>query len=105
MSDEQKEQSRLELDIYGHTFRLRAPAEDHDRLKRAARRVDEVLREISVSQVTPDTTRLGIQAAFLISLDYVKLVDDIDNRNGATDENRKKVDDLLQRLEESLREL
>ena len=105
MSDVQKEPLRLELDIYGHVFRLRAPLEEQDRLKRAARHVDNVLREISVSQATPDSTRLGIQAAFLIALDYIKLMDDIANRNGTTDETRKRVDDLLQRLEESLRAL
>ena len=105
MSDSEREPAKLELEIYGLTFRLRAPAEDHDRLKRAARHVDNVMRELTVSQTTPDTSRLAIQAAFMITLDYIKLMDDIAHESGATDENRRRVDQLLQRLEDSLKSL
>lgn len=105
MSNGDKMTSPLEVDIYGLPFKLRAPVEEHDRLRRAARHVDNVMREVMVSYVTPDTARLAIQAAFLITVDYMKLMDDIANRNGATDENKRRVDDLLQRLEESLKSL
>ncbi len=106
MSDQQPEDaSRVELDIFGMVFRLRAPSEEHDRLKRAARHVDNVMRELVVNMTTPDTTRLAIQAAFLITMDYVKLMDDIATDSGVTNEVRRRVDDLTQRLDESLRSL
>lgn len=105
MSDVDKEPLRLELEIHGHTFRLRAAAEEHERLQRAARHVDGVLDELTASQPTSDTTRLGIQAAFLIALDYIKLMDDADARNGITDATKKRVDEMVQRLEESLKSL
>lgn len=105
MSNGDKMTIPLEVEIYGLPFRLRAPIEEHDRLRRAARHVDNVMREVVVSQVTPDTARLAMQAAFLITVDYLKLMDDIANRNGATDENKRRVDDLLHRLEESLKSL
>jgi cell division protein ZapA (FtsZ GTPase activity inhibitor) len=105
MSNGDKLTSPLEVDIYGLPFKLRAPIEEHDRLRRAARHVDNVMREVMVSHVTPDTARLAMQAAFLITVDYMKLMDDIANRNGATDDNKRRVDDLLQRLEESLKSL
>jgi cell division protein ZapA (FtsZ GTPase activity inhibitor) len=105
MSEPEPEALRLEVEVYGLTFRLRAPLEDHDRLRRSARHVDNVMRELVVSQTTPDTTRLAIQAAFMITLDYIKLMDDIANETGATDENKKRVDQLLERLEESLKSL
>src|SRR5205814_1789493 len=105
MSDSGHEAQPLELDIYGQSFRLRAPWDEHDRLQRAARHVDNVMRQIVVAQITPDTSRLAIQAALRISYDYLRLMDDIAHETGATDENKRRVDDLLQRLEESLKTL
>jgi cell division protein ZapA (FtsZ GTPase activity inhibitor) len=105
MTEPEKTSIPVELDIYGHSFRLRAPTDEHDRIKRAARHVDNVLRELVVSQTTPDTGRLAIQAAFLITLDYLKLMDDIHQESGITDEVKRRVDDLTRRLDESLRTL
>ncbi|MBX7246088.1 MAG: cell division protein ZapA [Candidatus Sumerlaeaceae bacterium] len=102
MSDEERDSERLELEIYGLVFRLRAPVEEHDRLKRAGRQVDNAIRELAVSQKTPDSTRLAIQAAFLISHDFIKLMDDFAAKNGVTDETRRRVDDLLQRIDDSI---
>jgi cell division protein ZapA (FtsZ GTPase activity inhibitor) len=84
---------------------LRAPVEEHDRLRRAARHVDNVMREQAVHLTTNDTARLAIQAAFLVALDYIKLMDDIASESGVTDEVRRRVDDLTMRLDESLRSL
>lgn len=96
---------RIEVEIYNMVFRLRAPVEEHDRLKRAARHVDNVLRELVVSQTSPDTTRLAIQAAFLISHDYLKIAEDITGREGVATKSVERMDDLLRRLDESLEQL
>jgi len=105
MSNQQNEIPRLEVEIFGLTFRMRAPEEEHDRLKRAARHVDNVLRELGQSQSTPDTARQAIQAAFLITHDYIKLMDDLAQQTGLTDERQKRVDDMLAKLDESLKTL
>jgi cell division protein ZapA (FtsZ GTPase activity inhibitor) len=105
MSEESHDPTRLELDIYGLPFRLRAPIEEHDRLRRAARHVDNVMREQSVNMTTNDTARLAMQTAFLVALDYMKLMDDIAGENGVTDQVRRRVDELMQRLDESLKSL
>lgn len=105
MSESGQDNLPLELEIYGLPFRVRAPWEEHERLQRAARHVDNVMRQIVVSQITPDTARLAIQAALRISHDYMRMADDIANETGATDENKRRVDDLLERLENSLKTL
>lgn len=106
MSATDKDQTpRLELDIFGQQFRLRAPEEDHARLKRAARHVDSVMRELMVSQTTTDTVRLAMQAALVITVDYYKYMDDATARSGTADENKRRVDSLIQKLEESLKSL
>jgi cell division protein ZapA (FtsZ GTPase activity inhibitor) len=105
MNEVQSELPRIELEVYGLTFRLRAPAEDHDRIRRAARHVENVMRELVVSQTSPDTSRLALQAALIISMDYFKAVEEEVNRNGATNESNRRVDELLQRIEDSLRAL
>jgi cell division protein ZapA (FtsZ GTPase activity inhibitor) len=104
MSDLNKTVEPLELDIFGLPFRLRAPLDEHDRLKRAAIHVDNVLKELASNQKTPDTGRLAIQAAMMITLDYIALMDDITS-NGTSDRVRQRVDDLLRRLDESLNSL
>ena len=55
--------AKLEFTIYNLPFRLRAPVEEHDRLRRAAKHVDELMKQLSESQVTPDTAKLALQAA------------------------------------------
>lgn len=105
MSENPIETPRVELEIYGITFRLRAPGEDHDRIRRAARHVDNQMRELVVSHATPDTARLAIQAALLIAMDFYKLMEDEASLHGARNENQQRVDDLLQRLDDSLRAL
>lgn len=97
--------TKLDLDIYGIEFRLRAPVDEHERLRHAARHVENVMRGLENSQNVSDTARLAIQTAFMITLDYYKLVDDVANRNGSADESIRRVDVLLQRLEESLKSL
>ena len=100
-----RDSQRLEVEIFNLTFRLKAPPDEHERLRRAARHVDTVMRELMVSQTSPDTARLAIQSALLISRDYLKLMDDIATADGVTSESRRRVDELVQRLDESLRSL
>src|SRR5215211_3009334 len=95
MSPDPKSQpSKLEFEIFNLPFRLKAPKEDHERLKRAAKHVDDIMRELSGSQVTPDTSKLAMQAAVLITAEYYKKVDDIAAENGLTND----VKDRLNRL-------
>ena len=105
MTDDERDSLKIELDIFNLPFRLRAPADEHDRLRRAARHVNDVMRELVVSQSTPDTVRLAIQAAFLITHEYVKLMDDHARQIGLTDDRQRRVEDLIARLDESLRSL
>ncbi len=96
---------KLDLEIYGQAFRVRAPEEDHERLQDAARHVTQVMRKLENTQTSPDTARLAMQAALLISADYHKLKDEFDDKTGATAENKRRVDMLIERLEESLKSL
>ena len=66
--------------------------------------MDNVLKELATSQNTPDTGRLAIQGAMMITLDYIALMDDITS-NGTSDRVRQRVDDLLKRLDDSLNSL
>lgn len=103
MSETSKEQARVEVEIQGHVFRLRAPVQEHDRLKRAARHVENVLRDLEKSNTATDSARLGIQAAFLIALDFYKYMEDQEALAGVTEKSSKKFDDLLRQLDESLK--
>lgn len=105
MTDDERDSLKIELDIFNLPFRLRAPADEHDRLRRAARHVNDVMRELVVNRQSPDSTRLAIQAAFLIAHDYIKLMEDTSRVDGVNDETRRRVDELLRRLDESLSQL
>lgn len=97
--------TKLEFTIYNLPFRLRAPAEEHERLRRAARHVDELMRQLSDSQVTPDTGKLALQAAVLSTVEYYKVIDDAASVIGLTEDVRQRVDQLIAQLEEELADL
>jgi len=97
--------SKLEFTIYNLPFRLRAPVEEHDRLRRAARQVDEMMRELSASQVTPDTVKLALQAALLSTVDYLKVIDDAQSAAGLTEDVRRRVEHLIEQLETELTDI
>lgn len=68
---------RLEVILGGHVFRLRAPIEEHDCLKKAANYVNTTMEELRVAGGGPavvDTTTLALQTAFRISHEYFKLM-------------------------------
>lgn len=97
--------SKLEFTIYNLPFRLRAPLEDHDRLRRAARHVDELMRQLSESQVTPDTGKLALQAALLSTVEYFKVIDDTATAMGLTEDVKRRVDFIIDTLEQELADL
>jgi len=97
--------AKLEFTIYNLPFRLRAPVEEHERLKRAARHVDELMRQLSESQVTPDTGKLALQAALLSTVEYFKIIDDAASVVGLTEDVKRRVDFLIDTLEQELADL
>jgi cell division protein ZapA (FtsZ GTPase activity inhibitor) len=103
--DSKNQPTKLEFEIYNLPFRLRAPKEEHERLRRAAKHVDSMMRELSGSQVTPDTSKLAMQAAVLITAEYYKKIDDIAAENGLTDDVRERLNRLIQLVDEELSEL
>lgn len=105
MSGEQKSPAtKLEFEIYNLPFRLRAPEEEHDRLRRAARHVDTLIRDLGQHQTTPDTVKLALQTALLVSVDYLKVIDDAASASGLTDDVRQRLEDIISRLDEQLLE-
>ena len=97
--------SKLEFTIYNLPFRLRAPEEEHDRLRRAARQVDEMMQSLSASQVTPDTGKLALQAALLSTAEYLRIVDDAASAAGLTDDVKHRVESLISQLEKELTDI
>ena len=97
--------AKLEFTIYNLPFRLRAPVEEHERLKRAARHVDDLMRQLSESQVTPDTGKLALQAALLSTVEYFKIIDDAASVVGLTEDVKRRVDFLIETLEQELADL
>ena len=97
--------SKLEFTIYNLPFRLRAPVEEHERLKRAARHVDELMQELSASQTTPDTGKLALQAALLSTVEYFKVIDDAASAVGLTEDVKRRVDMLIDQLEQELSDM
>lgn len=97
--------TKLEFTIYNMPFRLRAPVEEHERLKRAARHVDELMQQLSSSQVTPDTGKLALQAALLSTVEYYKIIDDAASAVGLTEDVKRRVDTLIEQLEQELADL
>lgn len=68
---------RLEVILGGHVFRLRAPIEEHDCLKKASNYVNTTMEELRTAGGGPavvDTTTLALQTAFRISHEYFKLM-------------------------------
>jgi cell division protein ZapA len=103
MTDESKKQpTKLEFEIFNLPFKLRAPDDEHERLRRAARHVDTVMRDLSNSQNTPDTAKIAMQTALLITVEYYKMIDDITTAHGLTDDVRQRVERLIQKLEKQL---
>ena len=103
MTEQSKNQpSKLEFDIYNLPFKLRAPEDEHDRLKRAARHVDTVMKGLAESQTTPDTAKLAMQAALLVTVEYYKIIDDIATAHGLTDDVKRRVEQLIEKLEKQL---
>lgn len=96
---------KLEFTIYNLPFRLRAPVEEHDRLRRAARNVDALMQDLSASQVTPDTTKIALQAALLATVEYMKIVDDANSAVGLTEDVKRRVDELIVQLEKELADI
>jgi cell division protein ZapA (FtsZ GTPase activity inhibitor) len=92
----------IEIQIYGQTFKLRAPAHEHDRIRKAAKIVDDTMRDVKSAQTTIDSSRLAIQSAFLIALDLLTLKDDIHAEAGLTEEVKRRVDNLTKKIEEFL---
>lgn len=97
--------SKLEFTIYNMPFRLRAPEEEHERLRRAARHVDDLMAQLSSTQVTPDTGKLALQAALLSTVEYFKLIDDAQSAVGLTEDVKRRVDYLIDALEQELSDL
>lgn len=93
---------KLEFEIYNLPFRLRAPENEHERLKRAAKHVDTLMRDLSGKMITPDTGKIAMQAALLVTVEYYKMIDDASAVHGLTDDVRRRVDDLIDRLDEQL---
>lgn len=105
MSDEANSNGaadKLEFEIYNMPFRLRAPENEHERLKRAARHVDGLMRDLSGKTITPDTGKLAMQAALLVTVEYYKMIDDASAVHGLTDDVRRRVDDIIDRLDQQL---
>ncbi|MGI8906897.1 MAG: cell division protein ZapA [Candidatus Sumerlaeaceae bacterium] len=94
--------AKLEFEIYNLPFRLRAPEDEHERLRRAARHVDTLMRDLSSKLTTPDTGKLAMQAALLVTVEYYKMIDDASAVHGLTDDVRKRVDGLIDMLDEQL---
>ena len=69
---------RLEVILGGHVFRLRAPIEEHDCLKKASNYVNTTMEELRTAggggPAVVDTTTLALQTAFRISHEYFKLM-------------------------------
>ena len=97
--------SMLEFTIYNLPFRLRAPIEEHDRLRRAARQVDDMMQELRSSQVTPDTGKLALQAALLSTVEYLKVIDDAASAVGLTEDVKRRVEHLIDQLEQELTDI
>ena len=79
--------------------------EEHERLRRAARHVDELMHQLSESQVTPDTGKLALQAALLSTVEYFKIIDDAASVVGLTEDVKRSVDYLIETLEQELADL
>ncbi len=95
----------LELDIFNLSFRLRAPRDEHERIKRAARHVDTVMRDLVSSQPSADTTRLAIQAAFVIATEYSRSLDESIAGDGNANQVAQRVDDILRGLDMALADM
>lgn len=97
--------AKLEFTICNMPFRLRAPLEEHDRLRRAARHVDELMKQLSESQITPDTAKVALQAALLSTVEYFKVIDDAQLVVGISEDVKRRVDFLIDTLERELSDL
>lgn len=95
----------LELKIYSLPFRLRAPEEEHERLERAARHVDTTMRELVAANPSADTTRLAIQAAFLIATDLFRSLDEGFAGGTPPAQFARRVEEMLTGLDKALAEM
>lgn len=97
--------TKLEFEIYNMVFRLRAPEEDHERLRRAAKRVDELIRGLNEASPTPDTGKLAIQAALLSTVEYYKVIDDASAAMGLSQDIQRRIENLIEQLDQELNSL
>lgn len=95
----------LELEIYGQRFHVRAPESEAARLKLAAKHVDETIHQVLAMGTTRDTGRLAIQAALMVAVEFYKLKDDIHAEMGLTEEVKRRVNELIDRLDQTLKVL
>ncbi|MCX7625551.1 MAG: cell division protein ZapA [Candidatus Sumerlaeaceae bacterium] len=105
MSDQSANIVTVELDIYGQHFVVRAPAHERERLEQAARYVDRVIRQLFEAGSSRDTGRLAIQAALMIGVELFKLKDDIHAEVGLTEEVKRRVNIIIEKLDHTLRKL
>lgn len=66
---------KLEIKLAGHIFRLRAPIEEHECLKKAADHVNDTMDSLRSAggPAVVDTAMLALQTAFRVSHEYFKL--------------------------------
>jgi len=95
----------IDLDIYGQRFHVRAPASERERLEQAGRYVEQTIQQLLEMGTTHDTGRLAIQAALMIAVELFKLRDDIHAEAGLTEEVKRRVNDLISRLDHTLKAL
>ncbi|MGC8740284.1 MAG: cell division protein ZapA [Candidatus Sumerlaeaceae bacterium] len=105
MSDLSSNMVTVELDIYGQRFVVRAPANERQRLEEAGQYVDQMIRQLHDAGSSRDTGRLAIQAALMIAVELFKLKDDIHAEVGLTEEVKRRVNDIIERLDQTLRKL
>ncbi len=94
-------EERLEITLHGQLFRLKAPVGEHEMLLKAANYVNEVMRELTSmtgGRTAADSATLALQAAFRISHEYFKSLENNDSK--AVAEN---VEARLQAVNEMLR--
>ena len=98
---------RIEVTLHGHVFRLRAPLEEHECLKKAAAHVNTIMEQLRTAGSGPavvDTATLALQAAFRISHEYYKMMSG-ERPVPVAPSLQKQVGDRLQVVNDQLDEL
>ncbi len=105
MNDLSSNMTTVDLDIYGQRFLVRAPANERERLEEASHYVDQMIRQLDQAGTSRDTGRLAIQAALMIAVELFKLKDDIHAEVGLTEEVKRRVNEIIEKLDYTLRTL